>query len=212
MHHQSDVQAAVRPRRHFDSLLRVAKKIAKITLIAQACIVLLFDAYFVFLAVFSLFADIDDAPENTPEQLIADLGVDIGQGTVTTSLDTHGGFLGDGLTFISVVFPDDYAESALSGDALLNNEKWSPLPFTRELSVLVYGDEERNEGAHIVAGNEGTALIPGIENGYYCFIDRYKISDERPEDKNILERYSQNFTLVIYDCDTRTLYYAKLDT
>lgn len=202
-----DVWASSRPLRPLDVLLRTAKKIAKIALVVQACFVLIAISWIVFLTVLSFFIDPGDSPDPTPEEVIANLGIDMSRGTLGTRFDTHGGFLGDGLTFISVTFPDGDAENALT-----QNEKWSPLPLSRELSVLAYGDETQSTGPSIVDHNSGKALIPAIKNGYYCFIDRYKISDERPEDKNILERYSQNFTLVIYDTDTHTLYYAELDT
>lgn len=32
------------------------------------------------------------------------------------------------------------------------------------------------------------------------------------DDTNILDRYSLNFTIAIYDIETNTLYYAELDT
>ncbi len=208
----SDIRTAVKPFRWFDPLLRTAKNIAKIALITQACVILFLIVWLIFFAVLSSFVDLGGPYDPKPEEVISDLGLDVRCGTTVTSLDNHGGFLGDGLTFISVVFPDDYADAVMSDGTFANTEKWSPLPLTRELSVLAYGDETQNKCPSIVAENLGEALIPEIKNGYYCFIDRYNISDEKTGDKNILERYSQNFTLVIYDSDTHTLYYAELDT
>ena len=55
--------------------------------------------------------------------------------------------------------------------------------------------------------NEGHSIVPVIRNGYYRLIDRQKGAEGE-----LLERYSFNLTLGLYDADTNTLYFCKLDT
>ena len=50
-------------------------------------------------------------------------------------------------------------------------------------------------------------LVPDIQNGYYRLIDRH--SDRETD---ILDRYSFNFTVGLYDTDNNTLYFCELDT
>lgn len=56
-------------------------------------------------------------------------------------------------------------------------------------------------------GRKGKALIPEINNGYYRLIDR-QVDDGR----NILDRESMNFTLMVYDTDNKILYYCEMNT
>ena len=49
--------------------------------------------------------------------------------------------------------------------------------------------------------------LPEIQNGYYRLIDRHSDTDT-----GILDRYSFNFTLGVYDSDTNTLYCCEVDT
>ena len=50
-------------------------------------------------------------------------------------------------------------------------------------------------------------MIPKIENGYYFFKDR-----QADKDKEILDRYSFNFTVAVYDNDNNKMYFCELDT
>lgn len=55
-------------------------------------------------------------------------------------------------------------------------------------------------------------VVPKIENGYYCFVDRHSQSKDKKDDSPLLNRYSINCSLAIYDTDTNLLYYLELDT
>ncbi len=136
------------------------------------------------------------------------LGIDISSGTIGTNFDTHNGFHGDGEQFVSMTFSDDSMAKKLS-----QNAAWKTLPLSENLTTLVYGTttESGHSGPYLTDEN-GKAVFPDIQNGYYYFIDRQNQGADRYDDTNVLERYSLNFTVAIYDTDTDTLYYAELDT
>lgn len=139
-------------------------------------------------------------------------GVDISSGTIVTNSNSHGGFHGDGQLFASVKFTDNRIAEELSEDAA-----WHPLPLSKTLTTLVYGTQTADsQNGPYLKDATGAALFPEIQHGYYYFIDRQSEqptgSTGRHDDTGILDRYSFNFTIVIYDTDTNTLYYAELDT
>lgn len=49
------------------------------------------------------------------------------------------------------------------------------------------------------------------QHGYYILIDR-QVGNRKTSGEDILQRNSFNFTLGLYDTDTNTLYFCKLDT
>lgn len=142
---------------------------------------------------------------NTPRaQACRALDMDLTGGRQLAASDTHGGFHGDGLTFVSLQFSDDRVARALESRA-----DWHPLPLSRTVTALAYGLEEGDRGwGPYVTGEDGQALIPPVQNGRYYFLDRH--SDAGEED--VLERKAFNFTLALYDADRNILYYAKMDT
>lgn len=127
------------------------------------------------------------------------LGVDVTDGEVLSEEDSHGGFHGDGQTAVTLRFADDAVWEEIAANA-----DWQPLPLTGELSALAYGlaTADGQIGPYLEEG-----VIPRVENGAYCFIDRHAQADTP-----LLERSSFNFTLAVYDADTRTLYYTEYDT
>lgn len=136
------------------------------------------------------------------------LGIDVREGTEIAYNDSHGGFHGDGLTFAAISFSDNAVSKALS-----NNKNWHPMPLSGELSILVYGIEtEHSRNGPYLTDEDGKAIIPDIQNGYYYFIDRYNQNDTKKSDSGLLDRYSYNFTIAIYDTDSDILYYAEYDT
>ena len=64
-----------------------------------------------------------------------------------------------------------------------------------------------------ITNDDGNALAPKVENGYYFFMDRQTDEDEDIyDDSSVLGRSSYNFTVAVYDTDTDTMHYFKLDT
>ena len=136
------------------------------------------------------------------------IGIDVTKGTVMTDSDSYGGFHGDGMMFQQISFED----SKLS-DEIKDNGSWKPMPLSQNIKALVYGIEEDTSsiGPYLTDEN-GDTIIPDIQNGYYYFYDRHSESTEPYNDKDVLNRYSFNFTLAVYDSDNHVLYYVEFDT
>lgn len=146
-----------------------------------------------FAAIVLLLVSYADPISNISEQL----DVDVSAGTVVSEWDTHGGFHGDGTTFMEIRFSDG---GCLNEIAL--SPAWAPLPLTPNLRELVSR----------LRDPEDAPLLPHVSNGYYCFIDRFYTATDPKDDTNVLRRGSFNFTLAVYDADTNILYYIEEDT
>lgn len=136
-----------------------------------------------------------------------ELGIDVSSGNELSYSDDHGGFHGDGTTFVSLSFSD---EKVL--EQIKENTNWKAFPLDDTVRTLVYGvsDETRSIGPFLT-DNEGDPLVPDIQNGYYILIDR-QVKGEQATGADILHRNSFKFTLGIYDVDTNILYFCELDT
>ena len=138
------------------------------------------------------------------------LGVDVSSGIVINTQDSHGGFHGDGLLFTKITFTDntDTLENEIK-----SNSSWTEMPLSENLNTLIYGTKSDNECIGPFIGNEEiNPLFPKIENGYYFFKDRHSDSENSSNDSDVLNRHSFNFTIAMYDEDTKTIYYAENDT
>ena len=123
---------------------------------------------------------------------------------VVEQLDTHGGFLGDG---------EYYLIFDCSDNKELAREKikdWKKLPLSHNLDILIYGGEK--ESGTYYPGLAEEAHIPEIKNGYYIFEDRHQESADSADDTELFNRFSYNFSIAIYDCDTDRMYYFAYDT
>ena len=131
------------------------------------------------------------------------IGPEISEGEEVSYFDDHGGFHGDGTTCIAYSFDGDTALEVIK-----NSSDWSEFPLDDTVRIIVYGitDENGSRGPYLCDG-EGNTLVPEIQNGYYRLIDR-----QEDKEKDILDRYSLNFTLGLYDTDTDTLYLCEMDT
>ncbi|MEA4912597.1 MAG: hypothetical protein VB092_08330 [Oscillospiraceae bacterium] len=135
-------------------------------------------------------------------ELSSVLGADVGAGTVITESDSHGGFHGDGETYVVVLFGERAAEKlALE---LMNSEEWQPLPMSGIPQEAIYGS---GGSGPLVSSDEGQPVIPIIDSGYWLFIDRHSDSDT-----GFFDRASFNFAVAVYDTRADLLYYYKLDT
>ena len=76
------------------------------------------------------------------------------------------------------------------------------------MNYLVYGlsDDSYQIGPYLNDGS-GNPLFPEVVQGYYRLIDR-----QNDTEQDILERYSFNFTVAVYDSEENILYYGKQDT
>ena len=143
----------------------------------------------------------DDIPE--PQRTV--LGINISNGTIITESDSHGWF-GDGITFLEVAFEDDSCLSQIKG-----NSSWKQLPVSYPVDALLYGipNGSSSIGPYVTEG--GKKLFPKADTGYYYFKDRHSGAGNQGS-KDVVSRHSFNFTVALYDEDTRTLYYCEFDT
>ncbi|WP_130860959.1 DUF4153 domain-containing protein [Bacilliculturomica massiliensis] len=140
------------------------------------------------------------------------MGFDVWSGQVIRGMDTHGGFHGDGRTYIEM---DYSAADTELGAVLAADPDWKPLPLTDALQRAVYGqqpDETTYYASLVESPEEGIPAIPPVTRGYYRFVDRSSQSLDPQDDSQLFERNSYNFTLAIYDEETKILYYFELDT
>ena len=146
--------------------------------------------------------------DNILSEISKTIGVDVSAGEVISESDSHGGFHGDGDTVVVIQF----ADTSFS-DQIKENELWNAMPLTENLTALVYGirKEDGSVGPMIQSG-DGTPAIPEVDNGYYYFRDRHSQSTDPADDSGVLGRASYNFTIAIYDTDSKILYYMELDT
>lgn len=123
---------------------------------------------------------------------------------VVEELDTHGGFQGEGSHYL-ILDCSDNKEKALE---LIND--WNKLPLSENLNLVMYGGEKDG----VIYGYElaKEAHIPKIENGYYIFVDSQAEGKDNGDDSELFNRYSFNFEIAIYDCDTDRMYYFEFDT
>ena len=133
------------------------------------------------------------------------LGINISSGTIITDTDSHGWF-GDGITFLEVAFEDESCLNQIKG-----NSSWKQLPVSYPVDALLYGTQNGSSsiGPYVTEG--GKKLFPKAETGYYYFKDRHSGAGNQGS-KDVVNRHSFNFTVALYDEDTRTLYYCEFDT
>ena len=91
--------------------------------------------------------------------------------------------------------------------------RWEPLPLDETEQTLAYGiSGDWGSMGPYLTDEEGKALLPQVEEGYSLLLDRHQEAKEGEDRAQILERYSFNLTLALYDSGTNTLYFCELDT
>lgn len=137
------------------------------------------------------------------------IGIDISGADYMTTIDTHGGFHGDGNAHVIVPL-----EGTDVLEQIQTNPAWHAFPLTENLTAIVYGlrTENASTGPYISFDDSGNSSIPEITDGYYFFLDRHSQCTDPHDDTNVLSRASFNLTIAIFDCHTETLHYLELDT
>lgn len=125
--------------------------------------------------------------------------------TVVESLDTHGGFHGDG-SYYCILDCTQNREKALE----IVSGSWNKLPLPQNIDALMYGGEIDGWYYGLCLAEE--AKLPKVDRGYYAFRDRSSESENPYDPTELLNRSSYNFTLAVYDCDTDRVYYVEYDT
>ena len=131
-------------------------------------------------------------------------GFDADEFVILEEKDTHGGFHGDGNKYMIL----DCSKNAEKARNLVKD--WKSLPFSENLNLYMYGGEKKGESYGYKFAEE--AHLPIIENGVYKFVDRHSEAKDPYDDSELLDRYSINFSVAVYDFDTDKLYYFEIDT
>lgn len=128
-------------------------------------------------------------PSGKLERIGRALDLDLSGGTVARFEDSHGGFLGDGLTAAEV-------EIGGLAETLAAAPGWRPLPPSENTvqALRLCGLEE----------------LP--EEGYCYLYDRHSDSTDPYDDSRLHQRYSWNFTAAVYDSGRGRLYFYRFDT
>lgn len=144
---------------------------------------------------------------STPENVAQELGVSLPETVSVGYEDTHGGFHGDGETFVTLTFS---ADDAAALQAQLAEQGWQPLPMEGEMRAAVYGGalDGVNYGDGVFARYSVSAPV----NGWYWFFDRHSEATDPHSADGLLGRYSMNYSAAVFDADRNTLYYYELDT
>lgn len=171
---------------------------------------LVFPLLFFLLISFFACSKQNDKPHGTMD-ISKTLRLDLSSGTIVTSKDTHGGFHGDGNTYVEIRFGNE--SGTFLADAMSDNGDWHAFPLSNNLQAVVYGRVDGNmQYGPYITDDEGEAIIPRVEHGYYYFYDRHSESNNPKDDTKLLSRSSLNFTIALYDTDNNKLFYDKLDT
>ena len=112
--------------------------------------------------------------------------------------DTHGGFHGDGEAFVKAYFSDNQAKKFIS--KIKTNSHWRELPMPETLQKRAFYNVDKE------------MEMPNIENGYWFFLDRHSKAIDKYEYSEMFDRASSNYSIVVFDTDSNTLYYYALDT
>ncbi len=123
------------------------------------------------------------AEEKSLKDTVAEhLQLDLNNTTVLEEWDTHGGFHGDGETFVKLSCADGFEETLGS--------EWKPLPLEGEAYRYFY-----EWGGVFEHPETGEKVIPEVENGYWYF-------------KNT---GPMNWEFALLDCEENILYFYVFD-
>lgn len=124
--------------------------------------------------------------------------------SVVDELEDYGGFPADGSHYLIL-------------DCSTNKQKaldiikdWKKLPLSENLNIVMFGGEKDGHGYGYKLAKE--AHMPKVNNGYYIFENSQLKGKDKSDDSELLNGYSLNFEIAVYDCDTDRLYYFEYDS
>ena len=83
-----------------------------------------------FSVILAISLSLGGCGSSSPQDTVSDaLGVDCSAGEAVSAQDSHGGFHGDGVSYIQLAFPDDAFLNEIRGRA-----GWQPLPLDEPLT------------------------------------------------------------------------------
>ena len=148
--------------------------------------------------------EITGCKNKTTDEYIKDkIDIDISFCTIEDEQDTPGGFHGDGDYVVKANCQEEQQKilSQLNG--------WNEFPLSENIQLIMYGGERDDVTYSYNLAQK--ANIPKIDNGYYYFLNRHSDAVNEHSD-DIFDKYSFNFTLVLFDTDNSMFYYYEFDT
>lgn len=112
--------------------------------------------------------------------------------------DTHGGFHGDGETFLKVTLSPKQTKKFAK--EIKESSYWKKMPIPVELQEKLLNPLDKD------------IKIPLAKKGYWFFLDRYNESVDKYNYMVSFSKSSLNFTIAIFNTDSNTLYIYELDT
>lgn len=121
-------------------------------------------------------------------------------GKETVKFDTHGGFHGDGDSYIIFSYENDFLEEQIKQDV-----HWRELPLNENLvELLRYVDESDFDYSR--------KMIPEVKHGYYYFYNRIENVKNKYNESDVFKKGAFNFTVGVYDIDKNQLHIIEVDT
>lgn len=137
------------------------------------------------------------AGNDMERHLEKELRISFHDGAEIASLDSHGGFHGDGTLLAVVTVPDKAEQDALWEQV---EDTWSALPADEAIMEPIRQLWEERCGA--------LPLLPDTENGRWFYRDRY---EEQYGEKCEFNSVLQNCTFALLDRDSGRLYVLEND-
>lgn len=115
--------------------------------------------------------------------------------------NNYGGFHYEGKALYRFSFTNEQATAFIN--KIQKNKEWNILPMEESIDLAMYGGVKENRSYGCKFADE--VGLPKINNGYWRFVNRNNYND-------LLNSYSFNFTLAIFDADNNVMYLFKIDT
>lgn len=133
------------------------------------------------------------------------LDLSLPRGEITSYLDTHSGFHGDGDVY--AIMQLNQRQGSTFAAKLSQREGWHSGAVSETLSLALYGGE-RDGVTYGPCGKD----LPQVQDGFWYFQDRSGEGSSPYSDRDLLSRSAQNFTFALYNPEDSTLYFYELDT
>ena len=159
-------------------------------LISIVCLITMSSCGLIMNGIWSLFGE-----KKTYKEIVGErLSVDLSSAKVLEEWDTHGGFHGDGESFLKMSVPNDFEEKLDIGEVVDGKagDGWYAMPFTGTVYEYYY-----EWGGLFEHPETREKVIPEIANGYWKFTS---------------EQSGFNWELAVLDADADILYYYEFDS
>jgi hypothetical protein len=134
--------------------------------------------------------------------------------TVDEAWDTHGGFLGDGTTYIVLSLSESIEDqiTAQNNEYVGETKTGGPWYSISEYA-LAYTSLAEEVKDYRVSTVDYPQLLPTIENGYFCLINDFQSKNDYVFfTEDTAQGLYMNWRLAVYDSDTLKLYYYEYDS